>query len=395
MTKRKIFYAWNSDAPPDINKEFIWDCLERAIKKLKREGDVEVCQAVRDTRGARGMVDIVNEIFRRIDECDLIVADVSNVNPNAKEELVPNPNVMFEFGYALGKKGELALIGIANTAFGPPERLPFDINKRSITAYELHDAADRLSVRDELVTRLARIIKTNLGEQREERRARHSAGIAALMEVLIDQTDLPDLADGPVLPKRAASALELARKIGQHLHDEMGRAFVAMLLKAIETLENAIRIEPNEENLPRIRKLLDSAYDDIDLGSRDFMEGLRMDDASLEGGLVAVEQLAQWFHDSAERFKGLGAAEVGREELVTYDTKTFELRKASLFRLMPSHPEFAEKLEPLSLSTRRDFLTNLRTKQKNGAAMAQAAQSAAAALSRLLAEYGRKGSRDP
>ena len=33
----KIFYSWQSDLPSKYNRNFIKDCLERAIKKINQE----------------------------------------------------------------------------------------------------------------------------------------------------------------------------------------------------------------------------------------------------------------------------------------------------------------------------------------------------------------------
>ena len=43
MTRRMtIFFSWQSDSPRPTNHSFIEDCLERAIKELKRDEDLKV-----------------------------------------------------------------------------------------------------------------------------------------------------------------------------------------------------------------------------------------------------------------------------------------------------------------------------------------------------------------
>jgi hypothetical protein len=42
-------------------------------------------------------------------------------------KLVPNPNVMLEYGYALCSKSHSVMIPVMNTAYGPAEQLPFDM----------------------------------------------------------------------------------------------------------------------------------------------------------------------------------------------------------------------------------------------------------------------------
>jgi hypothetical protein len=42
-------------------------------------------------------------------------------------KLVPNPNVMGEYGFALRSKTVQRILLAMNTAFGPPDGLPFDL----------------------------------------------------------------------------------------------------------------------------------------------------------------------------------------------------------------------------------------------------------------------------
>jgi hypothetical protein len=379
----KIFYSWMSDGDEVLNRYFIWDCLERAIRLLNREDGIEAHVAVRDTQGAQGAVDIVDEIFRRIDECDLVIADVTNIAPQGSGELVPNPNVMFEFGYALARKGEKALIAVANTAYGGPESLPFDINQRKIVTYKLTDRQDRPRVREQLVQALAGAIKTNLGEHRSARIARHSVGFRALIELLIGQTDLPNVQDTS-LPARAARALELAREVGRSLYDLMHGAFSGMVAQTIEHLERAVRLAPTEENMPKISDALFWAYDDMELGSRDARQKLDLDERSRQTSLAWLRSVPDWFRDCAVRASTSAEEEVSAPELETYEKKTFDLQRLSFYGLLPAQPAFSEKLSAVAVAARKEFFT---LKVKDGTNIAQIARETASAVDALLSAY--------
>ena len=49
----------------------------------------------------------------------------------------PNPNVLVELGYALGKLGEGKVVCVHNLVTGRVEDLPFDIRGRTVATYEL------------------------------------------------------------------------------------------------------------------------------------------------------------------------------------------------------------------------------------------------------------------
>ncbi len=149
-----IFYAWQSDLPKEANRFFVQWCLERAIKELHREGELKVDPRIdRDTLGVSGARDIADEIYEKIDQCQVFVADVSIINKGAKIEdkacrPTPNPNVLLELGYAAQRLQWGGVIPILNLAFGPVEDLPFDLRKRRTLTYNLAENAET-SVRDE------------------------------------------------------------------------------------------------------------------------------------------------------------------------------------------------------------------------------------------------------
>ena len=108
----RIFYSWQSDLPSNETRGLIQDGIAAAVKMLRDTVEIE---ADRDTKGEYGSPDIVQTIFSKIDECDIFIADVSvvnkyhSVNDEGEVEepvkLGPNPNVMFELGYAASVVG--------------------------------------------------------------------------------------------------------------------------------------------------------------------------------------------------------------------------------------------------------------------------------------------------
>lgn len=125
--KRTIFYSWQSDLPNNTNWGFIEDCLDTAIKELKRIEPVSInIDKDRATRNETGSPDITESIFSKISNSSVFIADISiinNIEKINKEEYkstvfvqgqpiivnkvqninirkTPNPNVMIELGYA-------------------------------------------------------------------------------------------------------------------------------------------------------------------------------------------------------------------------------------------------------------------------------------------------------
>lgn len=119
----KLFYSWQSDTPS--NRGLIQKCIREALKSATQ---FELETATRDTLGSP---DISASILSKIDNSSMIIADVTIVNPSSRKvRLMPNPNVMYELGYAFKTLGEENIILIANKATTNTANLPFDIRNR-------------------------------------------------------------------------------------------------------------------------------------------------------------------------------------------------------------------------------------------------------------------------
>jgi hypothetical protein len=139
MGQQVVFYSWQSWTDPAANRNFIEDCLERAIKEIGKDDSLKLDPVIdRDTQNVPGSADIANTILGKVAEADVFVGDVSLVitDPSTQRQ-TSNPNVLVELGYALGKLGEDKLICVHNLATGRIEDLPFDIRGRTVATYEL------------------------------------------------------------------------------------------------------------------------------------------------------------------------------------------------------------------------------------------------------------------
>lgn len=130
-----IFYSWQSDLPNNNNRNLIQSSIDMAVKNLNRNA-IAIC-ADRDTAGKPGTPDIVETIFRKIDEADMFIADISIINPGAKTRKTPNPNVLLELGYAARSLGWNRIICFINSEYGAHEDLPFDLRTRRIMPYSV------------------------------------------------------------------------------------------------------------------------------------------------------------------------------------------------------------------------------------------------------------------
>lgn len=130
-----VFYAWQSDRPNSVNRRFIQDAAESAIKALSANATLDLSPRLdQDTKDVPGMPDIANTIQDKIDSCGVFLADLTFVGTAEEQKenpkLIPNPNVLIELGWAMKSVGWNRIICVMNTCFGPPDRLPFDLQHR-------------------------------------------------------------------------------------------------------------------------------------------------------------------------------------------------------------------------------------------------------------------------
>src|SRR5262249_48753963 len=150
--------------PANVNREFIEQALQEAIDRLNSDVTLEPAnrdtkiKLDKDTQDVPGSPPIAATILGKIEACRGFVADLtfvgeslpSLVQSGSRRRLFPNPNVLFEYGYALHCHGHDCIIAVLNTAFGEshPENLPFDLRHlRWPIKYHLPANPERLQIK--------------------------------------------------------------------------------------------------------------------------------------------------------------------------------------------------------------------------------------------------------
>ena len=134
-----IFYSWQSDLPAKYNRNLIEDALEKGIKEVTRDTELNISPVLdRDTANVPGAPDIAQTIFDKIEKSGIFVCDVTFV-ASSKVRAIPNPNVLVELGYAARVLGWDRMVLVLNLAYGPIESLPFDIRRRRVVTYKISE----------------------------------------------------------------------------------------------------------------------------------------------------------------------------------------------------------------------------------------------------------------
>lgn len=150
MEKVSLFFSWQSDRK-DIRKAIFTE-LKNVKEQLAQDGIELIVD--QDTRGRKGTEKIDVALLKKIRDCDIFLADMSPVTTMIQEidedvrrtKLIPNPNVMFEYGYATGFKGIDYVLSVANLKKSEfAEQLPFDVNHDTISIFNL-DEGEKLSL---------------------------------------------------------------------------------------------------------------------------------------------------------------------------------------------------------------------------------------------------------
>lgn len=144
-----VFYSWQSDLQDKLNRTFIEEALNEAIDNISKSTDPPLKIVLdQDARGKAGSPDLASELFDKIKNADVFVADVSVVGvigSQMKRRHMPNPNVMNEHGFALHAHGQDRILAICNIWKATPEKLPFDIRHRRVIEYRVTPKTKDLS----------------------------------------------------------------------------------------------------------------------------------------------------------------------------------------------------------------------------------------------------------
>src|ERR1019366_5187304 len=144
----KIFWSWQSDTDGKTGRFFVRDALEEAIKQLKQPPDVEEpderdlhdgIHLDHDRKDISGTPSIADVIFKKINNADVFIADVTPVASLTRlkpvegeepEKKLINPNVAIEYGYAVRAVTDELILLVQNLHYGNRRDLPFDLQHK-------------------------------------------------------------------------------------------------------------------------------------------------------------------------------------------------------------------------------------------------------------------------
>lgn len=169
----KIFYSWQSDLDSSRHSDFIRSAIKSVIANRPALELEDADRPELDEAGI-GRVDaesIIAVILKKIADAAVVVADVTPVTVVGHDKLTPNPNVLYELGYAAAKLGN-RLILVMNDAGGyRPKDMPFDIAQRPIITYTLlanPTAAQKKEAEKKLTKALVGAINSNIDDKRRD-----------------------------------------------------------------------------------------------------------------------------------------------------------------------------------------------------------------------------------
>jgi len=162
---KRIFYSWQSDLANSTNRSLIQNAINDAIDKINKERSIELYMD-QDTRGISGSPDIVNEILKKIHDSFIFICDTSAITKIEDKE-IPNPNVLFELGYAINAISASNVLMIFNETSGNVKNLPFDLGlKRQIVFSCNENDQNKKEIKEKLVTKIKKAIETIIEDEK-------------------------------------------------------------------------------------------------------------------------------------------------------------------------------------------------------------------------------------
>ena len=161
-----IFYSWESDLPPKYNKIAIRSSLTQAISLVDEEITDPDLKILYDeaTNREPGSPNIPATILKKISNSDIFIADISTINSlsDASQRKAPNPNVIFELGYAVAMIGWERIVLIFNEKYGNFKAdAPFDIDRQRTMFFSFDDKTENVkAVKSGLIGDLKIALKT-------------------------------------------------------------------------------------------------------------------------------------------------------------------------------------------------------------------------------------------
>ncbi len=93
MRKITAFYAWQSDTPTKVNRNFIRQALDDAAQRISADSSLGIELHIdSDTQDAPGTPPITDTILGKIEACDIFIPDLTFVARTSGGKYVPNPH---------------------------------------------------------------------------------------------------------------------------------------------------------------------------------------------------------------------------------------------------------------------------------------------------------------
>jgi hypothetical protein len=144
-----IFFSWQSDTESKYNRSYIKGLLNDFAASIS-DCSIEIKESVGDSAGSPNIVD---KVISEIDNCNIFVCDVTPITTYNNKKL-PNPNVLFELGYAVCHLGWERIICIANESYGAISDMPFDIRQNRISKYKFNEEGRNKLELDEFILKI-------------------------------------------------------------------------------------------------------------------------------------------------------------------------------------------------------------------------------------------------
>lgn len=164
--RASIFFSWQSDSLDATNRQFIRQQLRSAVNDVESEHSGVVIDVDEATRDLPGSPNIPAAILSKIKAADIFVCDITTINPTQNNvRKVPNPNVVYELGFAVATLGWGRVVLLFNEAIGKfPEDLPFDFDRHRASPFSASvppTGAQKRALSNLLAVAVSKILETN------------------------------------------------------------------------------------------------------------------------------------------------------------------------------------------------------------------------------------------
>lgn len=130
---------------------------------------------------------MVESIFSKIEQCDILVADLSIINAGSNGRLTPNPNVLLEVGFAAKAISWTNIVCVYNCEYGKVEDLPFDIRTRKPIIYNTTNgnSESKNAITKALKNQLTSIILNRIIDKKEYLSTKRTIDLS-IQSILVD-----------------------------------------------------------------------------------------------------------------------------------------------------------------------------------------------------------------